>query len=213
MDKVSNIAPEDARQKILAAASGMFFSHGVAGVRMDILARHLGMSKKTLYAHFNSKDDMLHAVVEWRMMAVRKGIQEILSSSHDYMDRFYEFCAFITATLSGFSPRLWDDLRLRRPDLMKKMEEHRRVNILTFFGAFMDEGMRLGVLRARLDHELVTMAFLGAVQGVINPETLARRKMAPDDAFREIISIMFEGILSDSAKPHFRMRMKHRRKR
>ena len=45
--------PESAR--IVAAARRYFLAHGFRGVTMDDLAAELGMSKKTLYAHFSSK--------------------------------------------------------------------------------------------------------------------------------------------------------------
>src|ERR1041384_4810709 len=43
------------RQRIVAAARAHFFSHGFRSVTMDDLAAELGISKKTLYAHFPGK--------------------------------------------------------------------------------------------------------------------------------------------------------------
>ena len=43
--------------------SGSFLLSGFSRVLMDDLARELGMSKKTLYSHFASKEDLLRAVL------------------------------------------------------------------------------------------------------------------------------------------------------
>ena len=43
------------RQRIVEAARAHFFSHGFRRVTMDDLAEELGISKKTLYAHFPGK--------------------------------------------------------------------------------------------------------------------------------------------------------------
>jgi len=51
------------RQRIVDAARGHFFSHGFRSVTMDDLALELGVSKKTLYAHFPGKFDLLEAVL------------------------------------------------------------------------------------------------------------------------------------------------------
>src|SRR5437867_6485759 len=47
------------RQRIVDAARVHFFSHGFRSVTMDDLAQELGISKKTLYAHFPGKFDLL----------------------------------------------------------------------------------------------------------------------------------------------------------
>ena len=42
----------DFQNKILIGAKELFFKHGVKRVTMDDIARHIGMSKKTLYHIF-----------------------------------------------------------------------------------------------------------------------------------------------------------------
>src|SRR5688572_11708246 len=50
--------------RIVRQAREHLFSHGYCQCTMDELAAELGMSKKTLYAHFSSKDDIVRAVLE-----------------------------------------------------------------------------------------------------------------------------------------------------
>src|SRR3954466_9331928 len=56
-------AERSPRERIVAGARRHFFAHGFRGVTMDDLAAELGMSKKTLYAHFRSKPALVEAVV------------------------------------------------------------------------------------------------------------------------------------------------------
>ena len=51
------------RQRIVGAARRHFFAHGFRTVTMDDIAEELGMSKKTLYAHFPSKTALVEAVL------------------------------------------------------------------------------------------------------------------------------------------------------
>ena len=50
--------------RIVRQAREHLFAHGYCQCTMDELAAGLGMSKKTLYAHFSSKDDIVRAVLE-----------------------------------------------------------------------------------------------------------------------------------------------------
>ena len=46
---------------------GCFCASGFSRVLMDDLARELGMSKKTVYSHFASKEDLLRSVLARRV--------------------------------------------------------------------------------------------------------------------------------------------------
>src|SRR5260370_2392683 len=58
------------RQRIVDAARAHFFNHGFRSVTMDDLAGELGISKKTLYAHFPGKFDLLEAVLAHKLTCV-----------------------------------------------------------------------------------------------------------------------------------------------
>ncbi|MBK5962185.1 TetR family transcriptional regulator [Rhodoplanes elegans] len=59
-------APEPTRQKILAAATRLFYGAGIRAVSLDEIAERAGVTKKTLYYHFRSKDDLVGAYLETR---------------------------------------------------------------------------------------------------------------------------------------------------
>lgn len=50
--------------QILEAASDLFLRDGFGAVSMDAVAREAGVSKATLYAHFESKDRLFSALVK-----------------------------------------------------------------------------------------------------------------------------------------------------
>jgi AcrR family transcriptional regulator len=54
------------RQRILDAALSLMSEHGVAGTSMRMLAGAAELNVATLYHHFPSKDDLLHAVLAER---------------------------------------------------------------------------------------------------------------------------------------------------
>jgi AcrR family transcriptional regulator len=54
------------REQIIIAADQLFYAGTVASVSMDRIAERAGVTKKTLYYHFRSKDDLLAAYVTAR---------------------------------------------------------------------------------------------------------------------------------------------------
>ena len=51
------------RQQITDAARALFLAQGYARTSMDAITAEAGVSKQTLYAYFDSKDDLLKAIV------------------------------------------------------------------------------------------------------------------------------------------------------
>ena len=52
------------RERVLEAARELFLAHGLRGTSMEAIARHAGIAKPTLYAHFPDKDAVLLAIIE-----------------------------------------------------------------------------------------------------------------------------------------------------
>jgi AcrR family transcriptional regulator len=49
------------RERIISAASLLFYNEGIRAVSVDAVAAKAGLTKRTLYYHFKSKDDLVAA--------------------------------------------------------------------------------------------------------------------------------------------------------
>lgn len=56
--------PEETRERVIDTATRLFHREGFHAVGVDRLTGELGMSKKTLYRHFGSKDELLIEVLD-----------------------------------------------------------------------------------------------------------------------------------------------------
>src|SRR5215813_14861864 len=54
------------RDRIVAAATRLFYNDGIRAVSVDAVAAKAGVTKKTLYYHFASKDDLIAATISGR---------------------------------------------------------------------------------------------------------------------------------------------------
>jgi len=54
------------RERIVTAASKLFYSAGIRAVSVDAVAEKAGLTKRTLYYHFASKDELIAAYLDGR---------------------------------------------------------------------------------------------------------------------------------------------------
>ncbi len=60
---------EEKRAAILEAASTLFLEKGLQGASMDAVAREAGVSKQTVYSHFENKDELFRACIKGKIAA------------------------------------------------------------------------------------------------------------------------------------------------
>jgi AcrR family transcriptional regulator len=93
---MTNRASTTTRAQIILAADQLFYAGTVASVSMDRIAERAGVTKKTLYYHFRSKDDLLAAYVEARdgvVMERYRGWAGTTGSVGERMERMFAHLA------------------------------------------------------------------------------------------------------------------------
>jgi AcrR family transcriptional regulator len=73
------------RQRILEAVDRLFYTQGIKAVSIDMISAELGISKKTVYRHFASKDDLVIAYLKGRFrplpeLSAKPPVEQILAN-------------------------------------------------------------------------------------------------------------------------------------
>src|SRR5437016_14525 len=184
------------RQRIVDAARIHFFSHGFRRVTMDDLAEELGISKKTLYAHFPGKFDLLEAVLADKLAGVEATLKAVTRAHpHDFPATLQALLAGTQRELDEIKPPFVRDMRQKAPDVFKLVERRRAALIQRYFGRFFVEGQRAGVVRKDVPAKLIIEVLLAMVQSIMNPPKMEELGMMPKEGFTGILKIVLEGAL------------------
>lgn len=69
-----------ARSQILDAADALFYANGIRAVSVDAVADRAGVTKRTLYYHFRSKDELVTSYLEARHDATLARLTETVAA-------------------------------------------------------------------------------------------------------------------------------------
>ena len=185
------------RQRIVDAARGHFFSHGFRSVTMDDLADELGISKKTLYAYFPGKFDLLEAVLADKLRSVEGTLKEVtLAHPDDFPATLRELLAGTHRELDEIKPPFVRDMRQKAPDVFKLVERRRAALIQRYMGKFFVDGQRLGMVRKDVPAKLIIEILLAIVQSIMNPPKMEELGMMPKEGYAGILKVVLEGALT-----------------
>lgn len=192
------------KDRVLAAAHGLFLERGFLGTTADDIAAELGISKATLYRAFRSKEDILRAVVRRNMEEVLAGVEAILRDGGlGFVERMAALFGHLGSEISRFGPLLARDIQRAAPSVWREVHEFRQEKILKNFRVILESGRREGYFRSDVDPDLLLRMFLGLVQQLVTPEEVRRTGRSPADLFGSVIKVFFQGILTDRGRGDF----------
>ena len=189
------------RQRIVDAARAHFFSHGFRSVTMDDLAEELGISKKTLYAHFPGKIELLEAVLADKFAGVEAKLKEATCAHpRDFPATLHALLANTQRELDEIKPPFVRDMRQKAPHVFKVVERRRAALIERSFGRLFIEGQRAGMVRKDVPARLIIEILLAMVQAIMNPPKMEELGMMPKEGFSGILKIVLEGALTTKGR-------------
>jgi AcrR family transcriptional regulator len=82
---------EATKRRLLTAASAEFAAHGLAGARVDRIARQAGVNKQLIYAYFGSKDDLFDTVIAERCGVLAERVPFEAKDIPGYVGRLFAY--------------------------------------------------------------------------------------------------------------------------
>lgn len=151
---------EDQRQHIIKAAGELFFRHGIRSVSIDDICRELGMSKKTFYVYFDSKDALIDQLLDANLAYIAGKMNDLLQLQ-DFRQLVKAFIKRQEAEKNDVRrvPQLVYDLKKYYPrqfvDFQTKCFETQK----QYIERYLELGVAQGLVRADLNIELTAVLF------------------------------------------------------
>ncbi|MDE3057367.1 MAG: TetR/AcrR family transcriptional regulator [Bacteroidota bacterium] len=193
----------DVRERIVTHAREKFLQIGFSKVTLDEIASDLGMSKKTLYKYFSSKEDLFRAGIHQTMNWVASSIEEILRQNKPFAEKIAQMTMTVGNVVMKITRSGQIDAMRSLPHVWKEVEEFRREQIYQKFGRLIRQGREENVFRKDINDEVLLMMLLNSAQGIVQPDVLAQHSFSAQEAMRSIFKIIFEGALTEDARKNF----------
>ena len=171
---------------------------------MDEMAHDLGVSKKTIYKHFSSKDELLRELLKLKMDEAQSGIERISNQNRlSFLEKLKEAYTFAGLQVSELGQTFLRDLERNAPEIWKEFEQRRNRTVLKALRNLLEEGVKKGAFKSEINSQLLLLIYTTLIQCIMNPETLSQLPLTPPQALAAIREIFFEGALTDKARVQF----------
>jgi AcrR family transcriptional regulator len=189
---------ERRREDILETAITLFARDGYAATDLQVLADEVGVGKGTLYRHFGSKQELFLAASDRVMHKLREHVDSQIAELEDPLD---QIATGIHAYLEFFHqhPEAVEMLIQERAQFRHRRKptyfQHREVNVERWRNLYRDliaEGRMRPLAVERISDVIGDLLY-----GAMYVNYIAGRNRPPAEAARDIVDIVFNGILTD----------------
>lgn len=176
----------DTRQRIEDQAREMFMRYGIRSISMDDIAGEVGMSKKTIYACFADKDELVEAVIGRHIRESEEKIIGLIRQSTNAVEEILLTMRLFECQFRNLNPIVLHDLRKFHPGAYRLVEGHKGKFVLQTMRANMERGKREGVFRVDMDIDILSKFQLESMMLVFDTQLFPSDRFNLADVSQEI---------------------------
>lgn len=185
-------------ERIMYGAIIEFKERGVK-FTMDMLAKQVGISKRTLYETITSKREAVEFVIDRTFEDVHHQQAIVLENDQlSTVEKLEQLFTIIPQFGQVMDYRRIEEIRLVYPKLYEKVVEGLE-NDWEPALELLKQGMKEGVLREK-NLDMIRFLLVQVYEQLINGKQLIERNISYEDAMKEIIDIIFKGLLENNYK-------------
>jgi TetR/AcrR family transcriptional regulator, cholesterol catabolism regulator len=152
------------RERIIEGGEELFLKAGIKSVTMDDIARHLGMSKKTIYQFFKDKNELVIGLVKKKLHDDECQMAEIISQSGNVIEEMINMMKCSEEIFSRINPIVIHDMQKYHPDAWKHFQNFKADVLIHTLEELLTKGIKQGYIRPDIDVKIIARMRVSQVE-------------------------------------------------
>ncbi|HTN21845.1 MAG TPA: TetR/AcrR family transcriptional regulator [Pelobium sp.] len=186
MDKVEDY--------ILEEAEKLFMKFGMRSVTMDDIAKHLGISKKTIYANFKDKNELVLNMVSNMLKKDECSMNDCQMQAKDAIDEIFLMMDFLKEMLSSINPIVFYDLEKYHNEAYKLMMSFQETRIYNSIRAGLERGIRENIFREDINVDILATSRVAQINWTFQSDLIRSGKYSLYEVIQELTMHFLFGI-------------------
>ncbi len=171
-----------------------FQNNGLENFSMSKLARELGISKTTLYNHFESKEEMIEAAIKHKLKIIGEYQSVLENITLPYAERYRKSMLFFCVQTFDISSLILNQLEVDYPKIWLRVQifiRHVMLDLISYY----EIGIEIGMFNNWANPLLLSMNDQQFFDFLANTNTLKDNNIEVLEAFNHHFKIKFSGLI------------------
>jgi len=168
--------------------------YGCKSVTMDDIARHLAVSKKTLYQFYKDKDEIITTFARSEFECETDCIKDIAGEAENAVDEVMRISRHIRQTFSKMNPALLYEMQKYHSEAWQVYADFRQSTVADHIRGNLRRGIREGLYRDSIDVEIMTRLRLEMIQLAFDARLFPPAQFSLVDLQIQIMDLFIRGV-------------------
>ncbi len=192
---------DELKPQIVAAVREIITANGFSTLTMDAVAAKLGISKKTLYTQFTSREEMLEDAVRQTLAGWDSQFRAIGADTETgTLERIARFMEVLSTGYAMLSRQLAADLKRYLPQVWDKIVSDRQDLIFSDMRNILEQGVREGIFRKDVQMDMGLVIYSELVESVLSPLFLAKHSYSAKDINAFVSAIFLRSMFTEEGR-------------
>lgn len=184
------------KDKIIYKATELFINLGFKSVTMDDIAQEMGISKKTIYAHFANKTQLVNETTMHLFNIITHGIDCICDLNKNPIEELYEIKKFVMLQLKDEKSSPQYQLQKYYPEVHDHFKEKHFEKMQDCTLKNLERGVSQGLYRENLNIEFVSRMYFIGVNGIKDEHFFPVQKFPKGQIMEDYLEYHLRGIVT-----------------
>lgn len=158
----------EVKDYIVQESDKLFCQYGFKSVTMDDIAKHLGMSKKTIYQHFNDKDELVNILINAKLNTQKCAMKDGQLHTENAVHEIFFAIKNIQQLLINMNAKLFYDLQKYHPTAWLYFKDFKEKSLRETIFNNLTRGIKEGYYRSNLKVDILTQLRLNQIDLIFN---------------------------------------------
>ncbi|MDB5090583.1 MAG: hypothetical protein JWR09_4577 [Mucilaginibacter sp.] len=151
-------------ERIIQGGEELFLTAGIKSVTMDDIAKHLGMSKKTIYQFFKDKNELVLALVKKKLKEDEDQIADIMSRSANVIEEMINMMKCSEDIFSRINPIVIHDMQKYHPEAWTEFQKFKSDVLISTLEELLTKGIKQSYIRPDIDVKIIARMRVSQVE-------------------------------------------------
>src|SRR6201986_1453326 len=142
-------------ERIIEGGEELFLKAGIKSVTMDDIAKHLGISKKTIYHFFKDKNELVLALVKKKLEEDECQMTELIDGAGNVIEAMINMMKCSQEIFSRINPIVIHDMQKYPPDAWKQFQDFKSGVLINTLEQLLSKGIKQGYIRPDIDVRII----------------------------------------------------------
>jgi AcrR family transcriptional regulator len=185
------------KENIISEAIHLFMKYGLRSVTMDDIAKHLAISKKTIYQHFKDKEEIIIQSSSVVFDIENKMMEEIENEAENAVEELYNLTLCLRERIKNTSTTALYDMKKYYQKAWIKYKNFKHDVIYNSVIKNLNRGMEEGLFRSDINPEVLAQLRIGEIELSFDKDFFQKDKFSLVEIHEQLFEHFTYGILSE----------------